>query len=35
MPMFNLMHLDHEHMQRVVLFGDERWYEMQNKIKFD
>jgi hypothetical protein len=31
----NLVHLDHENMQHVVLFEDERWDEIQSRIKFD
>jgi hypothetical protein len=33
--MLNPMHLDHENMQQVVLFGDERWDEIQSRIEFD
>jgi hypothetical protein len=33
--MLNPMHLDHANMQQVVSFGDERWDEIQSRIKFD
>ncbi len=35
MPMLNPVHLDHANMQQVVLYGDERWDEIQSEIKFD
>ncbi len=28
MPVLNLVHLDHENMQQVIPFGDERWDEI-------
>jgi hypothetical protein len=31
----NPMHLDHENMQQVVPYGDERWDEIRRMIKFD
>jgi hypothetical protein len=31
----NLVHPDHENMKQVVPFGDERWDEIQSRIKFD
>ncbi len=31
----NLMHLDHENMQHVLPSRDEKWDEIQSKIKFD
>ncbi len=33
--MLNLVHLNHESMQQGVPSRDERWDEIQNKIKFD
>jgi hypothetical protein len=35
MHVLNLVHLDHENMQQVILFGDEKRDEIQSKIKFD
>jgi len=33
--MFNLVHLNHENMQHGVPSRDERWDEIQSRIKFD
>jgi hypothetical protein len=31
----NPVHVDHENMQQVLPFGDERWDEIRSKMKFD